>query len=85
MEYKIFSVLADMILDGEAIRATKYFSDKMVVSATRQRFGGKVLHGKNAVIIFKVGKPNFKEREFIKLCKKAGEPFPIKKIQIKVE
>lgn len=34
-------------------------------------------------IIFKVGKPNFKERMFIKQCKKVNEPFPIKKIQIK--
>ena len=83
MDYKIFSVLADMILVGGAVRATKYISEKEVVTATRKRYGGKVLRG-NAEIVFKVGKPNFKEREFIELCKKAGEPFPIKKIQIKV-
>lgn len=34
-------------------------------------------------IRLKLGKPNFRERLFIKACKKAGEPFPIKKIQLK--
>jgi hypothetical protein len=30
-----------------------------------------------------IGKPNYSERKFIKQCIKAGEPFPIKKIQLK--
>jgi hypothetical protein len=33
--------------------------------------------------VFTIGKPNYEEREFIKKCKKAGEPFPVKKIQVK--
>lgn len=28
------------------------------------------------------GKPGYKEREFIKKCKKVGEPFPVKKLQL---
>ena len=28
-----------------------------------------------------VGKPNYRERKFIALCKEAGEPFPVKKTQ----
>lgn len=29
------------------------------------------------------GKPNYEEREFIKKLRKVGEPFPVKKIQLK--
>lgn len=30
-----------------------------------------------------IGKPNYYERRFIKACLKAGEPFPVKKVQLK--
>lgn len=33
--------------------------------------------------IVSMGTPNFAERRFIKQCNKAGEPFPVKKIQLK--
>jgi len=33
--------------------------------------------------ILTVGEPAYREREFIKLCKKAGEPFPVRKVQLK--
>ena len=65
------------------VRATKYVSENHVITATRKRYGGKILKRNNIDIVLKIGRPNFAEREFIKLCKKAGEPFPIKKIQIK--
>ena len=29
------------------------------------------------------GKPNYEEREFIAKCRKSGESFPIRKIQLK--
>ena len=35
----------------------------------------------NIEIILTIGKPNYLEREFIKKCVKAKEPFPVKKIQ----
>jgi len=34
-------------------------------------------------MVLTIGRPNYAEREFIKLCKKAGEPFPVKKMQLK--
>lgn len=81
---KAFSDLAEIILEGEAIQATKYFSESQVVTATRRLFGGKIdKRDKRVEILFKVGSPNFKEREFMKRCKKTGVPFPVKKIQIK--
>lgn len=81
---KIFSELAEIILEGGAIRATKYYDDHTVVSAQRKLFNNKIYKGDRIVeIIFKVGRPNFAEREFIKNCKKVNEPFPIKKIQMR--
>lgn len=63
--------------------AAKYLSDKLVVRATRPRFEGKVSKG-NLHVSLVIGKPNFAQREFIKMCKKAKEPFPVKKIQVKL-
>lgn len=64
------------------IKATKYISPKEIVRATRKTYGKKIRHG-NIEIHLTIGRPNYAEREFIKLCQKAGEPFPIKKIQLK--
>lgn len=71
------------VLDGTgAIRATKYLSEKQIIRAVRRTYGGKIIKG-NTEIVLTMGKPNYQEREFIKNCKKAGEGFPVKKIQIK--
>ena len=76
------SELAEIILEGKAIKATKYFSDKLIVRASRRTYGGKIVKG-NTEILFTIGKPNYREREFIKLCKRAKVPFPLKAIQVK--
>jgi len=81
---KIFSELAEIVLEGGAVRATKFYDEHTVVSCKRKLFGGKVdKRSKISELLFKVGAPNFKERGFIKQCKKVGEPFPIKRIQLK--
>ena len=81
---KYFSVLARCLYDG-AYKATKYISEKETVKATRKRFKGKIRKRERIVeIIFTVGSPNYEEREFIKKCKKTGESFPVKKIQLKL-
>ena len=81
---EIFSDLAEVLLTVEAWKVTKYFTDKDVATATRRCYQRKIDRRDTRVeILFKVGRPNFEEREFIKKCKKAGEPFPVKKIQIK--
>ena len=71
-----------MLLNTQAWKVTKYYSEKYTARATRQLYNKKIHNGK-IEIRFTIGRPNFKEREFIKQCKKAGEPFPVKKIQIK--
>ena len=79
----VIDVLLHPIPGKDIVRATKYVSENFVITATRKRYGGKILKRNNVDIVLKIGRPNFAEREFIKDCKKAGEPFPIKKIQIK--
>ena len=66
-----------------AIKATKYINPKFVIKAKRKVFNGKISKLGNIEIILTIGKPNFNERQFIKQAIKAGEPFPIKKIQLK--
>lgn len=83
------SQIVSFIGENNKVRfAAKYLSEKLVVRASRPVFGPKgkkrIIKGGNLQLILTVGKPNFEQREFIKSCKKAGEPFPVKKMQIKV-
>jgi len=80
----VFFNLVEMLLITQAWKVTKYYSDKDVATATRRSYGRKIDKRATRIeILFKIGRPNFEEREFIKKCKKAGEPFPIKRIQVK--
>ncbi len=75
-------VIEPLILN-EVIKATKYINPKFVIKAKRKAFNGKISKRGNIEIILTIGRPNFQERQFIKQAIKAGEPFPIKKIQLK--
>jgi len=70
------------IIDGGAYRATKYISQNETAKATRRAYKGRQNKSAPIEILFTIGPPNYKEREFIKQAKKAGEPFPIKKIKL---
>lgn len=61
-------------------KATLYLSPKQTIKITRQR------HDRRAsrhTYLLTVGAPNYAERIFIKSCIKAGERFPVKKIQLR--
>lgn len=62
-------------------RATLYVAPDYVITACLQNRPRK--RDKRHTIILKIGRPNFRERAFIKACQKAGEPFPVKKVQLK--
>lgn len=72
----------NFLVDTGSRQATKYVSDKLVITATRRTYDGKIMRG-NIEVVLKIGKPNYAERQFIKLLKKAGEPFPVKDIVTK--
>ena len=78
---KIFGQLAEIILEGGAKQATKFLSPKEVIKATLQ--GNPDKRNRSNTILFTLGAPNYLERKFIKLAQKSGEPFPIKKVQIR--
>ena len=64
-----------------ARRATVYLSPKLVVNCTPRFQATK--SQRSVELVVKIGKPNFRERAFIKSCLKASEPFPVKKVQLK--
>ncbi len=75
-------VIEPLILN-KAIKSTKYINPNFVIKAKRKLFNGRIDKRGNIEIILTIGKPNFQERQFIKQAIKAGEPFPIRKIQLK--
>lgn len=75
----ITAVVNELISDPNVKTATKYLSEKLTVKATRRHPTFK--HAEEMVIT--QNRPNYAERLFIKACKKAGEPFPVKKVQLK--
>ena len=83
------SSVVNAVTIGGAFTATKYISPKLIVRATR-RWGrkhkadlGTVNRSPSLDIVLTISRPNYLEREFIKAARKAGEPFPVKKIQLK--
>lgn len=68
------------LLESGAWKATTFISPTKVVKATK-RSGTK--NSQRAEVVLTLGKPNYAEREAIKKFKKAGEPFPVKKVQLK--
>lgn len=68
------------VLSGQR-KATKYLDPRVVVKATGWRKPTR--RDRTATVIVTVGVPNYAERHFIKQAKKAGEPFPIKRVQLK--
>ena len=72
-----------VLIDSKSYRATKYLSPKLVVNATRKLYGRKVENERYGIdVILTIGRPNYRQRKFIKQCVKAGEPFPVKKIHL---
>ena len=62
-------------------RATKYLDWKTTVKCTRQgKFDGR---DRAQTVVVTMGAPNYEERIFLKLCKKAGCPMPVGKVQLK--
>lgn len=73
----------DLIQSG-ARRAECYVTPQLVVSAARVTFGKRPSRGGYRYqIALKIGQPNFLERKFVVACKKAHEPFPVRKTHLR--
>ena len=82
---KAVSQVIGAILRYGAKRATKYLSPTETVKATLQGGTYERARRRQDTILITFGRPNYAEQQFIKLAKKAGEPFPIRKVQIKTD
>lgn len=66
------------ILRNPSIRtAIRYLNLDTTVKATRHKTSRR-----QSIVVVTLGRPNYRERQFIKATKKAKEPFPIKRTQI---
>lgn len=61
--------------------ATAYDGPKLRVTASRAFKPDR--RNTRETISVTWGTPNYAGREFVKACKKAGEPFPVKKVQLR--
>lgn len=78
-----YQALADSLIRNGAHTATKYVSPNHVVRATRKVCNRRIdKRDRRIEIMFTEGVPNYHARNFINMCRKAGEPFPVKKIQL---
>lgn len=72
-----------LLLAASAHRAVKYVSPTHIVRATRVLYRNKLPRkGSNPHIVMTFGRPNYAEKIFIKKRIKAGERFPVRKIQL---
>lgn len=80
MKDRYFSEVARALLISGARKATKFISKTETIKATHH--GRPRRRDRRQEIVFTFGAPNYRERNFIKTAVKAGEPFPIKKVQL---
>lgn len=72
-------VAVGLALSPQIRTATRYLSTRYSVKATRRHRRP----GSRTEIVVSIGRPNYAERRFIKACLKSGEPFPVRKTQLK--
>lgn len=82
-DLKYIGNLVDLVLNTENRKAVKYISPTLTIKATLR--GKRDKRNKHKTVLVTVGAPNYLERQFIKKAKAAGEPFPVKKIQLKAD
>lgn len=75
----IIEKAVDAVLFKDTKSATIYESPRYRVTATRRH---KSLHTRSVEVIVTLGQPNYRQREFLKQCKKAKVKFPITRPQL---
>lgn len=74
----------DSLLKAKAHQAIAYQHPRLIVKVTRRGKPDKGSnHASHAEFVLTIGRPAFRERVFIKHCIKAGESFPVKRVQLR--
>lgn len=63
-------------------KATCFVDAGLVIKVSRRRKPRSNCRSEDTVLTF--GLPNYEERVFLAKCRKAGEPLPVKKVQLKL-
>lgn len=74
-------VLAGLNVDGVKT-AIAYLSPIYIIRATRRLYKGRPSRTHFEAVVT-AGRPNYRERLFIKVAQKAGVKFPIRKVQLR--
>ena len=77
-----FSNSIEGLLRSGARSATVYLSTTQRVTATH--IHKPSARNRSTTIAVTYGQLNYAGREFVKACKRAGEPFPVRKVQLKL-
>ena len=73
--------MMEQLQSSKAIKQVVYFeSPTHTEKVTRQK---RECIGQQVTFLVTIGKPNYAERKFIEKLKQSGEPFPVKKLQLK--
>jgi hypothetical protein len=78
---KVFALVCGALASSDAKSAIKILDEKTVVKATWHNKPRGNNRQEHMVVTF--GAPDYEVALFIKKCKKAGEPLPVKKIQFR--
>lgn len=76
-----FAKVIEGLLESGARSATVYLSPVQRVTATHLHKPDK--RNRHTTIAVTYGQLNWAGREFVKACKKAGEPMPVRKVQLR--
>lgn len=78
-----------LVMQTDSRQGIKYLDPNLVVKVSRRRYknlggvGKPRASWRSETFLVTVGKPGYREREFIKVLKKSKEPFPVKKVQLR--
>lgn len=84
-EEQVIGKTVRVLLDTPVARVgTSILSPTRVVRAARRRDKrGKFAAG-NIKVVLTIGRPNYRTRRFIRQAQRAGEPFPIRRVQLEL-
>lgn len=77
----VSSVVLALLECPDLKKATKFLDEKTCITATRPSRDLKTDRSRSYVLT--IGRPNYANRAFIRAAKKAGEPFPVRKLLLK--
>jgi hypothetical protein len=80
MDKHVARVFNAMNKSHDIRKATLYLSPTQTIKISRQH---RDRRSERHTYLLTVGEPNYLEKRFIASCKKAGEKFPVRKIQLK--